>query len=59
MLRGLGGLHLAQIFRIPAEITKVFEKEDPSGSYHFTLVFELPPNFVRDYEAAMRRAIAS
>jgi hypothetical protein len=59
MLRGLGGLHLAQIFRIPAEIAKVFEKEDPSGSYHFTLVFELPPNFVRDYEAAMRRAIAS
>jgi hypothetical protein len=59
LLRGLGGSHLAQIFRIPAEIAKVFEEENPSGSYHFKLVFSLPPNFVSDYEAALRRATAS
>jgi hypothetical protein len=46
MLRGLAGLHLGQIFKIPVEIAKVFEKENP-------------PGFVRNYEAAMQRAIAS
>jgi hypothetical protein len=59
LLRGLGGLHLAEIFRIPAEIAKVFDEEQPLGRHHITLVFNVPPNFVNDYEAALQRAIAS
>jgi hypothetical protein len=59
LLRGLGGLHLAQIFRIPAEIAKVFDGKQQPRQHNISLVFALPPNFVNDYKAAIKRVIAS
>jgi hypothetical protein len=50
--------HLKE-FASAVEIAKVFENENPSGDYHFQIVFSLPPDFVSDYEAALRRATAS
>jgi hypothetical protein len=58
MFKGMGGKHLAEIFRIPAEIAKVFDEENPLSYHHVNLVFTVPPNFMSDFTAAWQRATA-
>ena len=57
LFHGMGGLHLVEIFRIPAEIARIFEAENPSGYHHVNLVFTVPPNFVNNFKAALKRAM--
>lgn len=59
LFHGMGGLHLTQIFRLPAEIAAIFDVERPTGTHNITLVFNVPPDFVENFEAAYRRAHSS
>jgi hypothetical protein len=57
LFQGIGGLQLEELFKIPAEIARIFETDRPSGYHCFQLEFTLPPNFAKNVEAALRRAV--
>jgi hypothetical protein len=44
-LIGVGGRNIEKIFEIPGWMSQIMSKENPSGTYAFNVVFDLPDNW--------------
>lgn len=57
-LQGTAGAQLDEMMRIPIELAKIFELENPTGTYKVDLVFTLPENFSEDFNTIINRCMA-
>lgn len=55
-IRGFAGLQLDELLRIPTELSKILDEENPSGERTVNLVFNLPEGSIEAFGAAMERA---
>jgi hypothetical protein len=62
-LEGTAGAQLDEMMRVPIELARVFEAENPTGLHKVDLVFALPPNFGEEFDTiidlCMTRYIAA
>jgi hypothetical protein len=45
LAHGIAGAQIEEVMRIPVELAKIFETENPSGTHKISLVFRLPKSF--------------
>lgn len=57
-LQGVAGDQLEEMMRIPAELGKIFEAENPTGLHKIDLVFTLPENFGDDFGSILDDCMA-
>jgi hypothetical protein len=58
LLVGIAGVCIHKVFEIPTWLMGPLSEENPSGTYEFTLVFDLPDQWVENCRRALKRAVA-
>ena len=57
LLSGCAGRMIEQLSKIPSEFKAIFDQENPTGTYHISLVVDLPEGWAEKYQDALRRAV--
>jgi hypothetical protein len=58
-LQGVTGRQLDQLLRIPNELSDIVALEKPESAYQINLVLTMPDDFLDNFKAALKRALAA